>query len=217
MSRAEDVRIEQVCGRFLDKHFYSKLGCKFERNAELSSQYLGVDVTLSSEHGTFVIDEKVKYYGTINKAIDCPSFELTRRDRAGRRGIGWYASEKQLTNTYLFITPFLAEGDQPQQITDDNLSAVQILMVPKKSVSQLAKSCQLSDIDLIERAEALADDVYLNWQQKAYDRIAPNKLWLTYSAGLREQPVNMVIPRDVLKQLKGVADLLVTKDGIKRV
>ena len=90
-------------------------------------------------------------------------------------------------------------------------------MVPKKSVSQLAKSYGLRDIDIIERAEALADDVYLNWQQKAYDRIAPNKLWLTYSAGLREQPVNMVVPRDVLKQLKGVADLLVTKDGIKRV
>ena len=217
MSRAEDVRIEQVCGRFLDKHFYSKIGKPFERNSVLSSQYLGVDVTLSSEHGTFVIDEKVKYYGTINKAIDCPSFEITRRDRAGNRGIGWYASEKQLTNTYLFISPFLVEGDQPQQITDDNLSAVQILMVPKKSVSQLAKSCQLSDIDIIERAEALADDIYLNWQKKAYDRIAPNKLWLTYSAGLREQPVNMVVPREVLKQLKGVADLLVTKDGIKRV
>lgn len=37
MSREDDVRIEQVCGRFLDKHFYAKLGCKFERNAELSS------------------------------------------------------------------------------------------------------------------------------------------------------------------------------------
>ena len=58
---------------------------------------------------------------------------------------------------------------------------------------------------------------FQNWQKKAYDRIAPNKLWLTYSAGLREQPVNMVIPREVLKQLKGVADLLVTKDIIKRV
>ena len=68
-------------------------------------------MTVWSEHGTFVVDEKVKYYGSINKAIGCPSFELTRRDRAGNRGIGWYASEKQLTNTYLFITPFLAEGD----------------------------------------------------------------------------------------------------------
>ena len=216
-NRAEDIRIEQVCGKFLDENFYSKLGCKFERNSVLSSQYLGVDVTIWSQHRTFVIDEKVKYYGTINKAIGCPSFEITRLDRAGRRGLGWYASEKQLTNTYLFISPFLVEGDQPQQITDDNLSAVQILMVPKKSVSQLAKSCQLSDIDIIERAEALADDVFLNWQQKAYDRIAPNKLWLTYSAGLREQPVNMVIPRDVLRQLKGVADLFVAKDCIKRV
>lgn len=217
MSRAEDVRIEQVCGRFLDKHFYAKLGCKFERNAELSSQYLGVDVTVWSEHGTFVIDEKVKYYGSINKPISCPSFELTRRDRAGNRGIGWYASEKQLTNTYLFITPFLAEGDQPQQLTDDNLSAVQILIVPKKAVQLLAKSYGLSDIGLLERAEQLADSEDLNYQSKAYDRIASNKLWLTYSAGLREQPVNMVIPRTVLKQLKGVADLLVAKDVIKRV
>ena len=217
MSRIEDVRIEQVCGKFLDENFYSKLGCKFERNSVLSSQYLGVDVTIWSQHGTFVIDEKVKYYGTINKAIDCPSFEITRRDRAGNRSIGWYASGKQLTNTYLFISPFLAEGDQPQQITDDNLSAVQILMVPKKAVQQLAKSYGLSDVGLLERAEQLAESDDLNWQQKAYDRIAPNKLWLTYSAGLREQPVNMVVPRDVLKRLKGVADLLVTKDRIKRV
>lgn len=91
MSRQEDVRVEQVCGRFLDENFYSKLCCKFERNSVLSSQYLGVDVTVSSEAGEFVIDEKVKYYGTVNRAIGCPSFEITRLDRAGRRGIGWYA------------------------------------------------------------------------------------------------------------------------------
>ena len=90
-------------------------------------------------------------------------------------------------------------------------------MVPKKAVQQLAKSYGLSDISLLERAEQLAESDDLNWQRKAYDRIADNKLWLTYSAGLREQPVNMVVPRDVLKQLKGVADLLVTKDSIKRV
>lgn len=90
-------------------------------------------------------------------------------------------------------------------------------MVPKKAVQQLAKSYGLSDVDLLERAEQLADSDDLNWQQKAYNRIAPNKLWLTYSAGLREQPVNMVVPREVLKQLKGVADLFVSADVIKRV
>ena len=59
-------------------------------------------------------------------------------------------------------------------------------MVPKKAVQQLAKSCGLSDVDLLERAERLADSEDLNYQRKAYDRIAANKLWLTYSAGLRE-------------------------------
>ena len=99
MSRAEDIRIEQVCGKFLDENFYSKLGCKFERNSVLSSQYLGVDVTIWSQHSTFVIDEKVKYSGTINKAIDCPSFEITRRDRAGNRGIGMLLKSNSLTHT----------------------------------------------------------------------------------------------------------------------
>ena len=97
------------------------------------------------------------------------------------------------------------------------MSAVQILIVPKKAVQQLAKSYGLSETSLLERAEQLADSEDLNYQQKSYDRIAANKLWLTYSAGLREQPVNMVVPRTVLKQLKGVADLFVAKDGIKRV
>ena len=46
MSRQEDVRIEVVCGRFLDENFYSRLGGSFERNSVLSSQYLGVDVTV---------------------------------------------------------------------------------------------------------------------------------------------------------------------------
>ena len=63
----------------------------------------------------------------------------------------------------MFITPFIAEGDSPEQITDDNLSAVQILMVPKKAVQQLAKSYGLSDMDLIERAEQLADSDDLNY------------------------------------------------------
>lgn len=132
MSRADDVRVEQVCGRFLDENFYSRLGGQFERNCVLSSQYLGVDVTVANEAGEFVIDEKVKYYGTVNRAIGCPSFEITRLDRAGRRGIGWYASEKQLTNTYLFISPFVVNGGTA--ITDESLSATQILIVPKNSV-----------------------------------------------------------------------------------
>ena len=51
MSRMDDVRIEGVCGRFLDENFYSRLGGSFERNSVLSSQYLGVDVTVSSEAG----------------------------------------------------------------------------------------------------------------------------------------------------------------------
>lgn len=74
-------------------------------------------------------------------------------------------------------------------------------------------------MDLLERAEALVNayEKGLYRGDKAYDRVSPGRLWLTYSAGLREQPVNMVIPRDELRKLKGVADVYVTKESIKRV
>ena len=72
-------------------------------------------------------------------------------------------------------------------------------------------------MDLIERAEALAQTDDLDRNNKAYDRVSPGRLWLTYSAGMREKPVNLVIPRDVLRKLKGVADLYVTRESIKRV
>ena len=101
-----------------------------------------------------------------------------------------------MTNTYLFISPFVVNGGQ--EITDDSLSAAQILIVPKNSVQQLAKDCGLSDTDLLERAEALVNayETGLYRGDKAYDRVSPGRLWLTYSAGLREKPVNMVVPRD---------------------
>ena len=53
-------------------------------------------------------------------------------------------------------------------------------------------------MDLIERAETLVNayETGLYRGDKAYDRVSPGRLWLTYSAGLREKPVNMVIPRD---------------------
>ena len=74
-------------------------------------------------------------------------------------------------------------------------------------------------MDLIERAETLVNayETGLYRGDKAYDRVSPGRLWLTYSAGLREKPVNMVVPRDQLRKLKGVADLYVTKESIKRI
>ena len=72
-------------------------------------------------------------------------------------------------------------------------------------------------MDLLERAEALAQTDDLDYNRKAYDRVSPGRLWLTYSAGLWEKPVNMVVPRNWLRKLKGVADLYVTKESIKRV
>lgn len=102
-------------------------------------------------------------------------------------------------------------------ITDGNLLALQVLLVQKKSVERYVSDHGLSGSELLRRAEALAGGYRPNGRKKAYDVVRRDELWLTYSAGLLEKPVNMVIPRDQLRKLKGVADLYVTKEGIKRV
>ena len=60
-----------------------------------------------------MIDGKAKYDGLVNQAIGYPSVELTRLDGSGRRSAGWYLNNGQLTNAYLFVSPFLVEGDRP--------------------------------------------------------------------------------------------------------
>ena len=102
-------------------------------------------------------------------------------------------------------------------ITDGNLLALQVLLVPKKSVERYVMDYGLSGSELFSRAEALAARYRPNGRKKAYDVVKRDGLWLTYSDGLVEKPVNMVIPRNWLRKLKGVADLYVTKDGVKRV
>ena len=102
-------------------------------------------------------------------------------------------------------------------ITDGNLLALQVLLVPKKSVERYVMDHGLSGSELFSRAEALAARYRPNGRKKAYDVVKRDWLWLTYSDGLVEKPVNLVIPRTRLVALDGVADLYVTRDGVKRV
>lgn len=101
---------------------------------------------------------------------------------------------------------------------DSNLTATQVLMVPKKSVEDFVKSKGFSTTDLLEKAEELAqtDEAFLNYDGKAHDHLVPGEMWLTYSSGFDEQPVNLVIPREILKNLKGAADRYVTEDKLER-
>lgn len=219
MSRKEDIRIEGVCGRFLDQHLFSRINGYVKRNTDRELQYRGVDVSISSDvSGNWVIDEKVKYFGCTNKALDCLSFEITRINQAGYRDIGWYASSRQLTNAYYFISPFLEKGDQPSDIVDSNLTATQVLIVQKDKVEKFVKDNGYSTMDIMQLAEELAQMPYWKLDKKGKVRkiLVQNKLWLTYSSNLDEEPVNLVIPRSELKKLPGVVDIYITKKSIIR-
>lgn len=218
-NRKEDIRVEGVCGRHLDKFFYSKLKAHVKRNFDRELQYKGVDVSISSDVlGNWVIDEKAKYFGCTNKALDCLSFEITRINQAGYRDIGWYTSNKNLTNAYYFISPFLEKGDQSSDIIDSNLTATQVLIVPKDSVEQYVKDNGYSTMDILELAEELVQTPYWKFSKsgKARNILVNGKLWLTYSSNLQEEPVNLVIPRSELKKLHGVVDIYVTEKSVIR-
>ena len=43
------------------------------------------------------------------------------------------------------------------------------------------------------------------------------KFWLTYSSRLKEQPVNLVVPRTTLEAFQHSVHFIVTKDGVQRM
>lgn len=73
-----------------------------------------------------------------------------------------------------------------------------------------------TDLDTVIRdADALTESPCEG--VKSRKRYSHGKFWLTYSPQLKEQPVNLVIPRDTLKGLKYSSEIVITRNTIKRI
>lgn len=217
--RKRDVRCENLCAAYVDKNFYSRLpSLTYERvsardEESIERQKLGEDVVLRDKDGHIkcIIDEKAKIQGHLNDIITYPSFEIIRRPLPDlRHTLGWFSHPVSNTTHYAMISIGTNREVQPfheYTLNEEDITCAVYGLICKKTLVQWIKEQTFKSI------EEITNDAYQLFQQwktnpqrqkwgavKVYREDWRGKyIHLKLSANMDNQPVNLVIRRDVLR------------------
>lgn len=180
--RQEDERREKVVAKFLDEHFY--VG-EFERCTDKERQVKGIDTIFTADNGQIVkCDEKASVRYTNLKTF-CQ--EIARLNRGGKWQEGWFTASGLETNAYLYV--FVDDVDW----TIDNIKKIEALLVSKKALKNYLLKQGFDDTKLLEcDAMIRSTGIYPS---------APKDCRWSFSDRLVEQPVNLLVSRDLLRTL----------------
>lgn len=200
-----DISLECKIGDFVFENFWSKLGAK-ERVNDKWLQIRGVDVKV----GDWNVDEKVKYYdsktkGFMTELLRYPSFEISFENQSGVLQKGWFMNSENITTHYAFIQPFSIQPD-PKKFTIRDLTKVNLLLVKKSDMDVFKKAHDLE----LESSELRSSFKTTNERRRRFPGL---NYWLTYTPTFHEQPVNLVVPRDVLKALPNTREFEIDNNG----
>lgn len=183
--RKNDDAISVLFGKFLDNTFYPETVTDFARVEIQSLQVKGIDTMFNiGEH--YDCDEKAV---TNNTNLYTGCFELSTLDKELKNRItGWFINDKCINNTYLYS--FL---DRNKNGVDE----VENLLFYKKDVFDYLKSKGLTKELLIEHNNKIVEDKTLVVGKM---NINGYKIACNYENN-NEEPVNVLIPRDVLRKM----------------
>lgn len=199
-----DSSLERSIGQFVFDNLWKKLGAT-ERVKSKELQIRGVDVQV----GTWNVDEKVKYYeaktkGFMSNLLQYPSFEVSFVNQSGLIQMGWFVDPKSLTSHYAFIQPF-SKQPNPRLFTLNDLTKVNLLLIQKSDLDWVKQH-----IDIYEDSIKLRRDYPFSGERRL--KYPHEPFWLTYS-DFNEKPVNLVMPRMILKSFPNTREFEIDNKG----
>lgn len=223
--RRQDMRAESELGKFMDEAFYSKLHdnqgnpVKFIRYEELDKQKQGIDVCLEVRGKSYLIDEKASLYYS-NAMIPTFAFEVEFiQPRYGKHVIGWLLNEQLKTEYYMLIWPNVkCDGENEwkrisiNELKKNDFTIVEAMLIRKQDILTYLKNNFWDKKRIISLAEKLRD-------AKNTDGLLPNKkddFYFTYTKGLAEKPINIVIRKKVLRKL-ALADWFISRENYAKI
>lgn len=187
--RGNDVKMELAMQPILDAE-YKKAGIKIVRvdNAELQKK--GIDFETDSLGSEMRVDEKAATSREdAYEGLPTYSFEITTNNN--KNGEGWLFHSDSMTTHYMLIFPQTSDGFE-------TIEAAELMLVAKDDVLEL-----LADAGIFSRKDAEElmkyNGVVANNGRK-YCRIN-DAVKLVHSLQLKEQPLNAVIDRGVLRRM----------------
>lgn len=210
-----DDRAEQQLAKFLDTHLYQELlkeenFISFKRVADSRLQKQGVDVIAKTEHAVANIDEKAQLH-YINDNRPTFVFEL-EFIRAGQAMEGWFLNERLQTTHYLLLWPNAKTADLSQIVSDD-FTCVEGMMISKNKLKKYLNEIGISINFLRQTTKLLREQGVSGSQKTAYAGI---KFYVSPSSKYSENPINMVISKQILEQLAD-AHYMISQQGFIRL
>lgn len=208
-----DKNGEEALSGFLDKYLYSKLVRnrqldRYERIYEKEQQLQGIDVILHTKGKNINVDEKstLQY---INKDIPTFAMELAYKDK-----LGWFLNNNLKTDTYFLIWPHATETDL-SKINSEDFFFCSCMMIYKKNIRKYIQNF-VTDYELFQEIQNIKNgcSTWRKDEKGRYRMPNNNQLYITISKQLQEQPINLVIRKEILKIIC-CSEIIVEKDNIK--
>ena len=228
--RSQDMRAEKQLGMFMDDYFYSRLSTKdgtpifFQRKSDLKSQLQGVDVCIETSNRRMLIDEKASLYYS-NAMIPTFAFEIDSLQKGHDNPVeGWFINDELLTEYYMLIWPNIkcTRSNEDRQwkrkdldhLTKDDFTIIEAMLIEKQSIRSMLEKKGYNRSRLLEYARLIrkmADE-----SDAIIEKNIAENVKITYSGQIAEKPVNLVIRKEVLKQMsKGI--YLISQDGYANI
>lgn len=193
--RKEDVALSNNIYQFLDENFYTTDNMSaFLRVLDKKRQIAGIDVIFTMDGKQYIADEKaaVRY-----RNLKTYSLELSFINRNNEVQDGWLIKEGQLNNSYVFVWVDKDETTDRESVT--------LAVVTKEKLQKHLDSLGWTKENLRKKMNLIRESTgYVNMGNMYHDNCK-----FTYSQQLVEQPINILLPRDVYMK---IADKVWTKE-----
>jgi|26BtaG_2_1085354.scaffolds.fasta_scaffold01070_5 hypothetical protein len=213
-----DLQQEQILGRFLDKAYqaiYSQ--GSIGRVTNIDQQNQGIDLIYFKENNGLItnhnIDEKAQLT-YLNKSLPTFAFELSYLLH-GKTRKGWLFDANKLTEYYFLVTSIFLKNKIEKLVNESDIENCLITKVNRNNLILMLDNCLVNNPDsekllkefegekLTEATlEKISEKLRLHINRENITvkiKLNPN-IKIVYSGWLAEQPINIVIYLDYLKE-----------------
>lgn len=191
--RKDDERCADIVSQFLDINFYKKHTKYFDRITDKERQVKGIDTTFMINDKTYICDEKaaIRY---INKGLGTFSLELSFIGRNDNLREGWLIDEKHVNNSFLFVWIDKAKKDMLDSTSD--IEQLEIALVDRRKILNYLEKLGWSKEKLVIKSQKMREN-----ERELAGNLRKNGCKFVCSKHLVEQPVNVLMSRDKLKEI----------------
>ena len=195
--RERDMCVEQAFAKFLDVSLYNhRIFSEKCRTTTKEKQLRGIDITVSISDlnlKEIYIDEKAqldkKYIG---HPLPTFAFELSFINKLGKIQDGWLIDKQKYTQYYLLN--WIIDADNKNNLTYKDFNETSFCLIEKNKLLKYLSDKKYDREALKTKAELIRKEGNFG----KIDKKESNDFYFYYSKHLKEQPINLIIKKELL-------------------